>query len=42
MLDATRAAYGEETGLWDGRDAEGFARISAIQSMLAHRAGESS
>ena len=38
LLDASRAAYGEETGLWDGRDAEGFARISAIQSMLAHRA----
>lgn len=40
LLDATRAAYGEETGLWDGRDAEGFAKISSIQSMLAFRAGE--
>jgi argininosuccinate synthase len=39
MLDANRAAYGEESRLWDGRDAEGFARIFAIQSMLAHRAG---
>lgn len=40
LLDASKAAYGEETGLWDGRDAEGFARIAAIQSMLAHRATE--
>ena len=40
LLDASKAAYGEETGLWDGRDAEGFARIAAIQSMLAHRAGK--
>jgi argininosuccinate synthase len=37
LLDAPRAAYGEETTLWDGRDAEGFAKIRAIQSMLAHR-----
>lgn len=40
LLDANRAAYGEETGLWDGRDAEGFAKIASIQSMLAYRAGE--
>jgi argininosuccinate synthase len=40
LLDASRASYGETTGLWDGRDAEGFARISAIQSMLAFRAGD--
>jgi len=40
LLDANRAAYGEETGLWNGRDAEGFAKISSIQSMLAFRAGE--
>lgn len=44
LLSASNAAYGEETGLWDGRDAEGFARIAAIPSMLAHRAsgGEAS
>lgn len=40
LLDAKRAAYGEESGLWDGRDAEGFARILAIQSMLAHQVAE--
>lgn len=40
LLDATRAAYGEESGLWNGRDAEGFAKIKSIQSMLAYRAGE--
>jgi len=39
LLDASRAAYGEETGLWDGRDAEGFAKIRSIQTVLAHRAG---
>ncbi|TVR04155.1 MAG: argininosuccinate synthase [Deltaproteobacteria bacterium] len=39
LMDATRAAYGEESGLWDGRDAEGFAKILSIQSALAHRAG---
>jgi argininosuccinate synthase len=38
LLDASRAAYGETSGLWDGRDADGFARIFAIQSMLAWRA----
>lgn len=38
LVDANRAAYGEETGLWDGRDAEGFAKIQSIQSMLAYRA----
>lgn len=40
LLDASRAAYGEETTLWNGRDAEGFAKVSAIQSMLAHRASQ--
>lgn len=38
LMDANRAAYGEESGLWTGADAEGFARINAIPSMLAHRA----
>ena len=42
LLAASNAAYGETTGLWDGRDAEGFARIAAIPSMLAHRAGDAS
>lgn len=40
LMDASKADYGEQTGLWDGRDAEGFARIAAVQSMLAHKAGE--
>ncbi len=38
LMAASKADYGEQTGLWDGRDAEGFARIAAIQSMLANRA----
>ncbi len=41
IMKASKADYGEQTGLWDGRDAEGFARIAAVQSMLAHRAGQS-
>jgi hypothetical protein len=42
LLSATRAAYGEESGLWNGRDAEGFAKILSVQSMLAWQArGES-
>jgi argininosuccinate synthase len=40
LLNANRAAYGEESGLWTGRDAEGFAKISAIQSMLSWQAGK--
>ncbi len=32
------ARYGEDSALWDGRDAEGFARIYGIQSRLAARA----
>jgi argininosuccinate synthase len=38
LLNANKAAYGEESSLWSGRDAEGFAKISAIQSVLAHAA----
>ena len=38
LLSATRAAYGEESGLWNGRDAEGFAKILSVQSMLAWQA----
>lgn len=38
LMAASKADYGEQTGLWDGRDAEGYARIAAIQSMLANRA----
>ena len=40
LMAASKADYGEQTGLWDGRDAEGFARIAAIQSMLAERASD--
>ncbi|MEL6616935.1 MAG: argininosuccinate synthase, partial [Bacteroidota bacterium] len=31
------ARYGEDSALWDGRDAEGFARIYGIQGRLAAR-----
>lgn len=40
LMAASKADYGEQTGLWDGRDAEGYARIAAIQSMLAERAAD--
>lgn len=42
LMDANKAAYGEESGLWSGADAEGFARISSIPSMLAYRAQQKS
>ena len=29
------ARYGEESSLWDGRDAQGFARIYGLASRLA-------
>ena len=32
------ARYGEDSALWDGRDAEGFARIYGLQARLAARA----
>jgi argininosuccinate synthase len=37
LFDAAVAAYGETNALWDGRDAEGFARLHALQGYLAHR-----
>ncbi len=39
MMDATVATYGEENRLWSGEEARAFARISAIPSLLAERAG---
>jgi argininosuccinate synthase len=38
LFDTGVAAYGETNALWDGRDAEGFARLYALQGYLAHRA----
>ena len=35
LFDTGVATYGEETALWDGRDAEGFTRIYGLQSRLA-------
>ncbi|MDT0631109.1 argininosuccinate synthase [Rubrivirga sp. S365] len=35
LFDTGVATYGEETALWDGRDAEGFTRIYGLQSLLA-------
>ncbi|CAN5570638.1 argininosuccinate synthase [soil metagenome] len=37
LFDAGVARYGEENHLWDGRDAEGFARIYSLQGYLAAR-----
>lgn len=39
LFDAGVARYGESNALWDGRDAEGFARIHGVQAGLAARAG---
>ncbi|NNE69604.1 MAG: argininosuccinate synthase, partial [Rhodothermales bacterium] len=38
MFDANVATYGETNELWDGRDARGFARISAVHALLARTA----
>jgi argininosuccinate synthase len=39
MMDRAVATYGEENRLWTGDEARDFARISAIPSLLAERAG---
>jgi argininosuccinate synthase len=39
MMDAKQATYGETQSLWDGRDAEGFAKIYGIQGRLAVMTG---
>jgi argininosuccinate synthase len=38
LFDTAVAAYGETNALWSGRDAQGFARLYALQAYLAHRA----
>lgn len=40
MMDPAVATYGEENRLWTGDEAKGFARVAAIPSLLAARAGE--
>ncbi|MFI5235975.1 MAG: argininosuccinate synthase [Gemmatimonadales bacterium] len=40
MMDPAVATYGEDNRLWTGEEARGFARVSAIPSLLARRAGE--
>ena len=39
MMDRSVATYGEENRLWSGEEARAFARIGAIPSLLAERAG---
>jgi argininosuccinate synthase len=39
MMDTSVATYGEENRLWTGEEARGFARVSAIPSLIARRAG---
>lgn len=41
LLNSSVATYGEQNALWDGRDAEGFSRIYAVQQVLARLAGGS-
>ncbi len=38
LMNRDIATYGEESILWDGRDAEGFCKIYGLQSILARRA----
>jgi argininosuccinate synthase len=40
MMDTSVATYGEENRLWTGDEARAFARISAVPSLLAARAGQ--
>ena len=40
MMDRSVATYGEENRLWTGDEARAFARIGAIPSLLAERAGK--
>ncbi|MCP4605433.1 MAG: argininosuccinate synthase [Proteobacteria bacterium] len=35
MMDAANATYGETQSIWNGRDAEGFAKIYGLQGRLA-------
>jgi argininosuccinate synthase len=39
MMDPAVATYGEENRLWTGDEARAFARVQAIPSLLAERAG---
>ncbi len=39
MMDTSVATYGEENRLWTGDEARAFARVSAVPSLLAWRAG---
>lgn len=40
LLNSSVATYGEQNALWDGRDAEGFSKIYAVQQILARLARE--
>jgi argininosuccinate synthase len=39
MMDTSIATYGEENRLWTGDEARAFARVAAVPSLLATRAG---
>ncbi|MGH7732150.1 MAG: argininosuccinate synthase domain-containing protein [Gemmatimonadales bacterium] len=39
MMDPAVATYGEDNRLWTGDEARGFARVAAIPSLIARRAG---
>jgi len=40
MMDTSIATYGEENRLWTGDEARAFARVAAVPSLLAARAGD--
>ena len=40
MMDRSVATYGEENRLWTGDEARAFARVAAVPSLLAARAGK--
>ena len=38
LMDQKVAAYGEENIMWDGKDAKGFTKLYALQSIMAANA----
>ena len=40
LMDRQIATYGEENRLWTGDEARGFARVSAVASLIAAQAGQ--
>ena len=42
MFDTGVATYGEESALWDGKDARSYSKLAGLQAYLAHRVRQKS